>query len=105
MYSDSYNSELLAIANANIAREFGALNQSVSNVIYTNGALDLYLNTGMLATRNPNTVVVIIEGGEHIYSIRLYIPLSLIFIYFRLLEVGRPNFIEHRVRYANTDRS
>lgn len=57
----------MEIANANIIREFGSVNQSVTNVIYTNGALDLYLNTGMLTTSNPNTVVLTIEGIGNIF--------------------------------------
>lgn len=62
----SYNSDPLAIANANLIREFGSLNPSVSNVIYTNGALDPYLNTGILVARDASEVVIIIEGKKFI---------------------------------------
>lgn len=58
----SYNADLLISANAGLIREFGSLNQSLTNVIYTNGGIDPWLYTGILASREPRTIVMLIDG-------------------------------------------
>lgn len=64
----SYNADLLIPANAAVIREFGALYQNVSNVIYTNGAIDPWLHTGMQVSLDPNTVVITIDSKNILFK-------------------------------------
>lgn len=59
---NSYNSDLLIDANAALIREFGSLNHSVTNVIYTNGAIDPWLHTGILVSQEPSTIAMVIDS-------------------------------------------
>lgn len=60
---------MLISANAALIREFGSLYQSVTNVIYTNGGIDPWLYTGMLVSRDPRTIAMIIESKKIVYAV------------------------------------
>lgn len=59
---DSYNEDLLISANAALIREVGSFNQTVTNVIYTNGGIDPWLYTGIVYSREPHTSAMTIES-------------------------------------------
>lgn len=63
---NSYDADLLISANAALIREVGSLNQSVTNVIYTNGGIDSWLYTGILVSREPRTTAMIIDSKRFV---------------------------------------
>lgn len=56
-----YAAILLTPANIALRTEFGSLDQRITNIIYTNGAIDTWLYNGMLITRDYNATVFNIE--------------------------------------------
>lgn len=61
---NSYNADLLIAANAALIREVGSTNQSVTNVIYTNGGIDPWLYNGIVASGEPRTIALIIDSKK-----------------------------------------
>lgn len=54
---------MLISANAALIREVGSFNQTVTNVIYTNGRIDPWLYTGIEHSREPHTTAMTIESN------------------------------------------
>lgn len=61
IFGPEYQAILLTPANIALRTEFGSLDQRISNVIYTNGAIDPWLYNGILVSRDPMATVINIE--------------------------------------------
>lgn len=73
----SYDANLLISANAALIREFGSLNQSVTNVIYTNGRIDPWLYTGIQESRDPGTLAMVIDSKRNSFDSSQYVVTNL----------------------------
>lgn len=62
LFGDNYQPIALQPALRSLTVEFGALDQRITNILYTNGAIDPWLHSGMLYTRDQNATALLIEG-------------------------------------------
>lgn len=62
IFGEQYQPILLQPAVRNLQVQFGSLEQRITNIVYTNGAIDPWLHNGMLYTRDENAEAILIPG-------------------------------------------
>lgn len=55
---EQYQRSELTFSTFHLIAQFGSLRQRISNVVYTNGAIDPWLHNGMIFTRDLNSEVI-----------------------------------------------
>lgn len=63
IFGEQYDQILLHPAVRNLQVQFGSLDQRITNIVYTNGAIDPWLHNGMLFTRDVNATAILIAGS------------------------------------------
>lgn len=63
IFGEQYQPILMHPAVRNLQVQFGSLNQRITNIVYTNGAIDPWLHNGMLFTRDLNATAILIAGS------------------------------------------
>lgn len=58
LFGENYNNAELTPALVHLTSQFGALQQRITNIVYTNGAIDPWLHNGMLYTQEYNATVI-----------------------------------------------
>lgn len=62
IFGPDYSAVLQNLAVRDIQVQFGSLDQRITNILYTNGAIDPWLYNGMLSTRDYNATTILIAG-------------------------------------------